>query len=314
MDTKEGALRVVKECVGVRPGEKVLVVTDVQRPALVSRELFQACREQGAETVWAVFDGVLADGQVPALLDRAMDAADVIFCVTTDTLGYSAAAKRCTEQGGRVVTMTEAPEALLTDPALEADFPVLRGVVERVMEAFDAAETVHVTAPGGTDLTFSLAGRSSHSCLGTCLEPGMAAVPDMEAYIAPVEGSVQGILAADISGTGLGLLSESIHLEIRDSRVVKLSGGAQAQQLKERLKGVDGGDVLAEFAVGLNPCAQPVGSIVIDEGVYGTGHFALGSNTGFGGTNICGQHLDLVYWKPTIYLDGALFMRDGVLV
>ena len=88
-----------------------------------------------------------------------------------------------------------------------------------------------------------------------------------------------------------------------------------------RVTGIDDGEeetvldltVVAEFAIGLNPCATPTGSIVIDEGIYGTGHFALGSNTGFGGNNVCPQHLDLVYEKPTIYLDESLFMKDGVL-
>lgn len=31
------------------------------------------------------------------------------------------------------------------------------------------------------------------------------------------------------------------------------------------------------------------------------------------GNNVCPQHLDLVYEKPTIYLDESLFMKDGVL-
>ena len=42
-------------------------------------------------------------------------------------------------------------------------------------------------------------------------------------------------------------------------------------------------------------------------------HFAFGSNTGFGGKNSCPQHLDLVYLRPTIWLDGQLFMKDGAL-
>ena len=52
----------------------------------------------------------------------------------------------------------------------------------------------------------------------------------------------------------------------------------------------------------------------IDEGIYGTGHFALGNNLGFEGKNDAPLHLDMVYWKPTIYLDNQLFMKDGCLV
>lgn len=315
MNMDEGALRVVRDCVGVSRGDSVLIVTDPLRPQSVVRALFQACQRQGARPIQMVFDGTLAKGQAPEAVGAAMECADVVFCVTTHTLGYSTAAHRCTERGGRVVAMTEAPESLLTGPALTADFPALRGAVQRVMQRFNAAEKVHITAPGGTDLSFQLTGRKSSCCLGTCLEPGvMAAVPDMEVYIAPVEGTAEGTLVADVSGTGLGLLEEPVTLHIRSGRAVEVAGGRQAGLLEERLRDVQGADVLAEFAVGLNPCAKPVGSIVIDEGVYGTGHFALGSNTGFGGKNSCGQHLDLVYWSPTVTLDGELFMQDGIIL
>ena len=122
-----------------------------------------------------------------------------------------------------------------------------------------------------------------------------------------------GTLIADVMGTGMGLLTQPIHLEIQDGKAYRITGGTQADHLRKKVENVPGGTVEAEFAIGLNPCATPTGSIVIDEGIYGTGHFALGSNTGFGGNNVCPQHLDLVYEKPASYLDEALFMKDGVL-
>ena len=135
----------------------------------------------------------------------------------------------------------------------------------------------------------------------------------LEVYIAPIENTMAGTLIADVMGTGMGLLTQPIHLEIQDGKAYRITGGTQADHLRKKVENVPGGTVVAEFAIGLNPCATPTGSIVIDEGIYGTGHFALGSNTGFGGNNVCPQHLDLVYEKPTIYLDESLFMKDGVL-
>lgn len=314
MTAMEGAARIVRDCVGVRPKETVAIVTDTLRPPDIAQRLFRACTARGACCVQLLFDGSLPAGEVPRPVAAAIEAADVVFGVTTQTLGYAPATGACIRRGGRVVTMTEAPEDFLTNPALEADFEGLRERVESVRAAFDRGCGVRVTAPGGTDLTFRIDGRRSSCCPGTCLEPGvMAGVPDMEVYIAPLEGTAEGTLAADLSGTGLGLLEEPVVLKIENGRAVEIRGGRQAQQLAERVHAVPGGDVLAEFAVGLNPCARPCGSIVIDEGIYGTGHFALGSNTGFGGGNACPQHLDLVYWKPTIWFDQQLFMKDGAL-
>ena len=72
--------------------------------------------------------------------------------------------------------------------------------------------------------------------------------------------------------------------------------------------------VIAEFGFGLNPSATVVGAIVQDEATYGTGHVALGSNESFGGANRAPLHFDLVYWRPTLYLDDQLFMRGGHIV
>ncbi len=314
MESQAGARRLIRDCVGLTPEEHILLLTDTQRPAAVEQALYEACVEVGATPVRMRFDGVLKAGEPPEEIGAAMARADVVLCITTHTLGYSSATKACIARGGRVVAMTEATEDLLTNGALEADFEGLKGRVRRVMQAFDRAEEVRVTTARGTELTFRIAGRTAHCCKGTCLEPGtMAAVPDMEVYIAPIEGTMEGTWVADIMGTGMGLLTQPICLEIRGGQVHAISGGAQAELLRQRIEGVPGGKTVAEFAIGLNPCATPTGSIVIDEGIYGTGHFALGSNTGFGGTNACPQHLDLVYESPTIHLDGTLFMKDGVL-
>lgn len=72
--------------------------------------------------------------------------------------------------------------------------------------------------------------------------------------------------------------------------------------------------MIAELGFGLNPCARVVGSIVEDEGTYGTGHVALGNNEFFGGANHAACHIDLVYWRPSVKLDGVPLMEDGQLV
>lgn len=314
MTAAEGAARIVRDCVRVKAEETVAIITDSLRPPDIARQLFLASIAQKATCVQLMFDGNLPSEALPDLVSNSIETSDVVFCITTQTLGYAPATAACIRRGGRVITMTEAPEDFLTNPALNADFDALKGTILAVQTAFDQGHQVHVTAPGGTDLTFRIAGRQSRCCTGTCSSPGiMAAVPDMEVYIAPLEGTAEGTLVADLSATGLGLLEQPVTLSIHNGRAEKISGNKQAEALWQRVRRVSGGDVLAEFAVGLNPNAKPCGSIVIDEGIYGTGHFALGSNTGFGGRNACTQHLDLVYWKPTIWLDQTLFMKDGAL-
>ena len=181
MVKQEGARRIVQDCIGIKPDDQVLLITDTGRPPVVEQALYEACIEAGVIPKRLSFDGVLKDGQPPETISTAMKQANVVICITTSTLGYSTAAKICTQQGGRVIVMTEATEELLTNKALEADFVNLQGRVQAVMKAFDQAKKVRVTTLKGTDLSFRIDGRTSHCCKGTCLDPGtMAAVPDME--------------------------------------------------------------------------------------------------------------------------------------
>ena len=127
MVKQEGARRIVQDCIGIKPDDQVLLITDTGRPPVVEQALYEACIEAGVIPKRLSFDGVLKDGQPPETISTAMKQANVVICITTSTLGYSTAAKICTQQGGRVIVMTEATEELLTNKALEADFVNLQG-------------------------------------------------------------------------------------------------------------------------------------------------------------------------------------------
>ena len=314
---QEGAGKVVKMCMGVKAGEKAVIITDLLRPASLGSALQKACMEQGAEAVLITIDSQLVDGQLPDSVGRAISYADVLFCVTTNTLAYTKAVDVCKKNGCRVVAITGVQEEAFMEGSIEANYEAMAPVVAGVQKAFDEAECVEVTAPGGTSLTLSLKGRTSFSCPGMLHQPGgLIGLPAMEAYIAPVEDQTNGVLVADASGSGLGKLEEPVRIEIRNGRACSITGGAQAKALADRLEATNNPNsyVIAEFAIGLNPCAKLVGQIAIDEGIYGTGHFALGNNLGMNGKNDAPQHMDMVYWKPTIRLDGKLLMEEGRLV
>jgi leucyl aminopeptidase (aminopeptidase T) len=72
---------------------------------------------------------------------------------------------------------------------------------------------------------------------------------------------------------------------------------------------------LGELGIGLNPMARLVGIPLIDEGVLGTAHIALGLNYTYGGTiRDARTHIDCVFKEPTIELDGVSILKNGRLV
>ena len=88
VEQQEGARRIVRDCIGIKPDDQVLLITDTGRPPAVEQALYEACIEAGAIPKRLSFDGVLKDGQPPEAISTAMKQANVVICITTSTLGY----------------------------------------------------------------------------------------------------------------------------------------------------------------------------------------------------------------------------------
>ncbi|MBW2123932.1 MAG: aminopeptidase [Deltaproteobacteria bacterium] len=318
MELAKGAKKIVETCAGVKQGENVLIITDNGRPSSVAEALAAAAGAVDGNVTVMVTSPLKLPGQEPGrIVAAAMKEADVILAATTRTLGHSSALAEALKAGARCLALTECTEQTLTSGAIEADFTALKPLVDLVARRFDAAGRAHVRAPAGTDVRLDIAERKAATCSGICHEPGqMIGIPDLEVYIAPIEEKTEGRLVIDASFSGFGLVEDPVLIEVENGKVQSIKGGKEAVRLQSLLDSMDDPAcrVIAELAVGLNPKGAVRGNIIEDEGVYGTGHFALGNNIGFGGTNRAPIHFDMVYWKPTIELDGEIFMEEGRLV
>lgn len=317
MQLTDGARRVVLDCAGVRPGEHVAVILEDGNDEAVASALADAARAAGAsaDVIGADSASVSPDGRGGSLAAWDVRSADVLFGVTSRSLYHSMLGREAADAGARVLALTGVSAVSLVSGAIEADFAAIEPRCRAVTRRLTDASQLSVTSPGGLNLTADLSGRSGYANTGLALRPGdRTGCLDIEAFIAPVEGSANGTLVADASTTLFGVVDGPVTITVRDGRAVACEGGASAAAITELLAR-HGPEmrVVAEFGFGLNPSASVVGAIVQDEATYGTGHVALGSNESFGGANRAPLHFDLVYWHPTLYLDGQLLMRDGRL-
>ncbi len=313
----EGARIIVGTCAGVKQGEHVLVVTDTSTAPAIARALASAAEEAGATAAVATVQPQRTGSEPVPPVSAAMSAANVIIAATAASLFHTDAARQAVAHGARLLSMTEVSEEVLTSGAITADFEAQGPIIEFVRALLTSAKTAHVTAPGGTDLRMSLEGREAMKITALAREAGTrTATPDLEAFIAPVEGTAEGVLVVDGSASNIGLVSEPIRMDIAAGRVMHISGGEKAERIEASLKQAnhEGAYVIAELGIGLNPAGLVRGHIIEDEGAYGTAHVALGNNTNFvGGKNWAPIHFDHVFHKPTITLDGVVVMRDGKL-
>jgi leucyl aminopeptidase (aminopeptidase T) len=197
-----------------------------------------------------------------------------------------------------------------------ADYDRVDRITREVARLMTGARMARVRTPAGTDLTMSLEGRGAVALTGRVGGPGtFAAMPDGEAAISPVEGTTEGVLVIDHTMDNLGLLDRPIRMAVRAGRVVEISGGASADQLRALVAGADAEATnIAEFAIGTNDRARLIGSMTEDKKYWGTVHVAIGDNHVIGGTITSELHLDGLLLRPTVELDGVRVVDDGRLL
>lgn len=319
-ERKETSRVVFEECLKVRPGEKVLILTDRKKMHL-ARPLY----DYGTtitDTVLRLIPVSRFDGDELRREDEEFCSGfDVILAPTTMSVSHTSAMVKARRKGARVATMPGITDEIF-DTALYTDYDALSKETKRLKAQLDGAVTIRVTSPGGTDLSCSTEGRLFHALDGCCHEPGcFVNLPDGEVMVAPVEESVYGRIVFDLSlmpdhrtSFGrIGLLSgERVIVEVRAGRIISVTGGKKAEIFKNVLSAADdNASTLAEFAIGTNRAARIIGNILMDEKAAGTVHFAFGSNVSFGGRNQSNIHLDGVIGLPDVMADNTWVLKRG---
>ncbi|MDR3114065.1 MAG: aminopeptidase [Treponema sp.] len=210
------------------------------------------------------------------------------------------------------------------------DYKLLKSRCAWVKAALDEAVSIHITAPGGTDIRCSLRGRQAKSDDGDFSQGGRGGnLPAGETFISPENGTAQGIIVFDASISLHDrdiLIREPIHCTLEKGFITAIQGGDEAAALRETLSLAEtnareyekagtlppgAGEVYArntrnigEIGIGLNPEARIDGHMLEDEKAFHTCHFALGLN--YDNDAPCLIHLDGLVKNPTI----RVYMND----
>jgi leucyl aminopeptidase (aminopeptidase T) len=311
-DLDRAVRAVVKDCLGVKPAEEVLVVCN---PATrrVGERLREEAADAGAEAILAVISERPSHAaEPPRTVAEAMAAADVILAPTVQSLSHTAARKRATDAGARCATLPGVTEEMLAR-VMSADLEGLRRKGHAMADALDAASGAQITDANGTDLSLDLSDREAIPDAGELTEPGaFGNLPCGEGFISPANGS--GTLVVDGSLAGIGLAEKPVELVIEGGHLTSARGG-QGMAFMELLTmhGEDGTNI-AELGIGTNEKAILTGEILEDEKILGSCHVAFGASAGIGGTVQVPVHLDCIIMKPTVELDGETIVRDGELL
>jgi len=276
----ESVRNLVRTSAHVQAGETVCVATDTSTLP-IAHAIVDAVREVGAEPVLVVMQTRQAHGnEPPRVVAAAMQAADVVIQPVKFAMTHTDATQRAMRAGARVLVLRGVTDDIMTRGAMLADYDKVDRITRKVAGLMTGAKTARVRTPAGTDLTMSLDGRGAVALTGRVGGPGtFAAMPDGEAAISPVEGTTEGVLVIDHTMDNLGLLDAPIRMTVRGGRVIEISGGASAEQLRALVGSSDANATnIAEFAIGTNDRARLIGSMTEDKKYWGSVHVAIGDN------------------------------------
>jgi aminopeptidase len=306
---KKVANSIIKDNMGVKPGESILILTDTVRKDL-GAPIYQAALESGNDAVYIEMKPRDMNGdEPPDMVADAMCEAQVIVAVTKTSISHTKARFMAVDNGARIATMpygarsTEFVTQIFTTGGMTADYKKMDGNIRMLADRLRGTREAHVTTEKGTDVRVEYRGRQFFTDTGIAHEPGQFTnLPAGELYVAPVNAN--GIIVVDLTIGRLGRLVSPLELHVKDGVVTSITG-EQAKDV-EKILSPFGPEAmnLGEFAIGMNPKAKICGLLLEDEKVADTVHFALGNNAGFGGHVCVGVHMDAVIDRPTIHVDG----------
>lgn len=325
---------------GLRPGEKVLILTDypveehwrsydaealsdMVKRSVLARIVFEVAREELSECEFSFLAYPATGrhgGEPPASAADEMKSHDVVLAITTFSLTHTRAREEACKSGSRIASMPGfTAEMLEPGGPMAVDYSEVAERAKKLAELLAGKSEVRVIDGRGTDITMRIEGREWGLDTGIYSEKGAwGNLPAGEVYIAPLEGSANGRLV--VSRGWYPGLEEDMIFYVKDGSVEAVEGGGEVGERLRELLGLERAEAgpeyfarrnIAELGIGMNPNARRPDNVLEAEKIMGTVHVAIGNNVHLGGTVDADLHEDFVIPSPTVLADGMLVMDRG---
>jgi len=302
-----GAKVAVRQCMNIKKGESVLIITDEKMNPLFSEALKKECEALHAKVEVLKIKPLERNGQEPEKdVAKMMKEFDAEFLVTSKSLSHTRARKEACKAGARIASMPGITEFSFTQGGLTADYTQVKKLCLKMFKKISRAKKIEVKSSNGTDLMLEIGEYVLDIDEGLYHKPGsFGNLPAGEVCTSPNDFSVNGRIVID----KMGRYGENIVLDVKNSFVEDISGSKALIEEVEKLG--KKARMIAELGIGTNPKAKIIGNVLEDEKVFGTVHLALGNNISFGGKNDVQFHQDGIIIKPTLLADGKMIIKDG---
>lgn len=300
-------------CLGLKPGESLLIVEDDGSPASVVDALYDQAKIIGIEVSRIRIPSRQFHGQeLPPVVAVALKSVDAFLGPTSKSFSHTDARREATKHGIRGATLPGVAEDMFVR-VMQADYQQIKQHAIQLLAIINPATKIHITAANGTDVTLTKP-HPFEPDYGIYDQAGeFGNLPAGEIMGAPANTS--GILVFDRMGD---VITEPTKIIVENNHIVDIQNNESGARLKTLLHQASLHDnnqnayYIAELGIGLNSLAQITGNILEDEKVLGTCHIAVGDNTSYtGGVNNSSIHQDGIVINPTIFVDDQEIIQAG---
>ncbi|GAB6184213.1 aminopeptidase [Thermodesulfovibrio hydrogeniphilus] len=202
--------------------------------------------------------------------------------------------------GTRYASMPLFDIAML-DGAMNADWKAVHRRALELKGIIDEVDEIQIESPNGTKIKLFKGRRKVHIDSGILSRKGaFGNLPAGEVFLAPLEGTAEGILVIEWAPTRK--LDSHLILKVEKGMVVSVEGTEPyKEELESKLNERHENRNIAELGIGVNDKATHPDNILESEKILGTIHIALGDNSSFGGKVRTSFHQDFIFFEPTVY-------------
>lgn len=303
---------------GVTSGDEVSILTDTGTETDVWRAFFDRAVARGASATVVLMTTRSANGLEPTPgASKAVAEANVVLALTNASATHTKALKNAAMGGAKVCSLPGISSDIMTAAVMRPDYAEMQSLADRLSEIFAPAREMRITTTAGTDLRIGMGGwdRMPMADDGS-FWPGMIAnLPAGEVLIVPWEGDSDGVAVVDLAVSCYPHpLDEPVRIKFKDGSVSDVDGSSEpAQRVIDLLK--ENGETAgnnAEIAFGINPHARNTGVLIETEKQFGTSHIGIGNSSNLGGNVWAPIHIDVIFDRPTVVVDGREILRDLV--
>jgi leucyl aminopeptidase (aminopeptidase T) len=303
----KAALKLLKQNVGLKKGERVVVVSDRQ-----------SCR---------IFDNIcdavpffrcsLVKVKIPRSrqhssplpkFKKVFSDCSVIVAATDKSISHCPETRAARKKHKvRVISMVEVDERMFLK-SMKAKQRKISRISDKLAKLLRRSSVVKITSPSGSDFAV----KTERKCIsvdnGDSTKKGaINNLPYGEVTMIPIE-EVNGKIAIDFARDHIKP-SDRAYVLVKKGKIV--NNNKSAKGFVSYLKRIDGDKALrvVELGFGTNPDHKKlVFNVIHDEKIFGSVHVAFG---GFGDKRKCKLHEDVVIMNPTVCFDKKVVIKDG---